>query len=186
MIPKIIHQFWLGSEPPESVVYHHETVARTNPDWRVKLWNEKEVNEYICKRETYNNIPNQLAACVDVIKLHCLKKYGGVVMDTDFIGVRPLDPVLKYSAFACRQPDGVTCNAVYGAKKAHPWIDAMLSDKRHTWCCPHCCYIMEPAMTGLDVEIVPTDWFFPYGHNEHPVPPSPFTLAIHLWEGSWT
>jgi mannosyltransferase OCH1-like enzyme len=186
VIPKIIHQFWVGDKIPNQLMEMHETIVQTNPDWEVKLWFEDEIHEKLCRKQDYDLNPPQKSACVDVIKLYALRKYGGVVLDLDFNGIKSFDPILKYNAFYAKQPDGDPCNACYGSIAGHPWISRMMEDERSKWCSPNCCYIMESAAKGLsDVEVIPTDWLYPYNWNEEPKPHTENTIAIHLWEGSW-
>ena len=185
MIPKTIHQFWLGGAIPQKYLDLHQSIVNTNEGWEVILWQEDEINKNICDPETYDLFDGLYAHCVDIIKLHTLKKYGGVVLDMDFQGISSFDPVLEYSAFTAKQPDGLTCNACYGSEKDHPWIDKMLQNERSKWYPPHCGPMMESTMKDLDVELVSGDWFYPYNWNEEPKPHKESTIAIHLWHGTW-
>lgn len=184
MIPRIIHQVWIGGDLPERLALLHKNMVETNPSWKVKLWDEESVNILLC--DCFEYAHSTKAGSSNVIRLKVLQKYGGVYFDLDFVSVKPIDELEKLSAFVARQPDGVLCNAAMGATPFHPWINAMLDNygdykkKDAAWGC----YVMEPHLTP-DVAILPTDTFYPYGHNESPKPPTENTLAYHLWEGSW-
>jgi mannosyltransferase OCH1-like enzyme len=183
MLPKTIHQIWLGGDLPPRLVQARNTIIQTS-GWNVKLWTEEEIHTCVCRLEDYNHTPQQYAGQVDIIKLHILKLFGGVALDLDFVGHKSFDPVRDCQAFAVRQPDGTCCNAIMGATRNHPWVNRILADEKIRWGAPHTCYVMEP-MHGEDVTIYPTDWFYPYGHDEEPKPPTTATIATHLWEGSW-
>ena len=184
MIPKIIHQVWLGDPMPDKFVKLHEKLKETNPSWQIKLWDEESIEILLCDCFAYAHATK--AGSSNVVRLIALQQYGGVYFDLDFVAVKPIDELEKYSAFVARQPDGVLCNAAMGATPSHPWINAMLENygeyqkKDAAWGC----HVMEPHLTP-DVTILPTDTFYPYGHNESPKPPTENTLAYHLWEGSW-
>jgi len=38
MIPKIIHNIWIGGELPEANEYFSQKVLRMNPGYELKLW----------------------------------------------------------------------------------------------------------------------------------------------------
>ena len=184
MIPKIIHQVWLGGSMPEKLSQLHDKMREVNPSWRVKLWDEDSIEILLCDCFAYAH--STKAGSSNVVRLKALQKYGGVYFDLDFVAVKPIDELEKLSAFVARQPDGVLCNAAMGATPSHPWINGMLENygeyqkKDAAWGC----HVIEPNLTP-DVAILPTDTFYPYGHGETPKPPTENTLAYHLWEGSW-
>jgi mannosyltransferase OCH1-like enzyme len=184
VIPKIIHQVWIGGELPPHLADLHKAMKEMNPDWMVKLWDEESVEILLC--DCYEYAHSTKAGSSNIIRLKALQKYGGVYFDLDFVAVKPIDELAKYSAFAARQPDGVICNAAMGAEPSHSWINAMLENygdqrkKDAAWGC----YIMEEHLTP-DVTLLPTDTFYPYGHHESKKPPTENTLAYHIWEGSW-
>lgn len=184
MIPKIIHQVWLGGSIPEKFKTLHAAMRDMNPAWCMQLWDEAKIHAELCTATDYAHATK--AGASNVVRLKALQKYGGVYFDLDFVVLQPFDVLEKYTAFVARQPDGVLCNAAMGAAPNHPWINAMLANygdyqqKDAAWGC----YVIEPHLTA-DVAILPTDIFYPYGHDEKPKPPTAATLAYHLWEGSW-
>ena len=184
MIPKTIHQVWLGGSMPEKLSQLHAKMKEVNPSWQVRLWDEESIGVLLCDCFAYAH-PNK-AGSSDVVRLKALQKYGGVYFDLDFVAVRPIDELEKYSAFAARQPDGVICNAAIGAEPSHPWINAMLENYEESYkrVSAWGCHVIEPNLTP-DVTLLPTDTFYPYGHDQSPKPPTENTLAYHLWEGSW-
>jgi len=183
---KRIHLIWLGNRPSfvdESVL----NVRRMNPDFEVLLWNESSLAS---EMEPYQYEHHTAAGASNVIRLHVLRKYGGIYVDPDFIHLKSFDQIQNFdllTAFVARQPDGCLCNACFGAEPNHPWINAMVDnygDQRvrdAAWGC----HIMEPYLTP-DVTILPTDTLYPYNWNESPKPPTENTIAYHLWHGSWT
>ena len=184
MIPKIIHQVWVGGDMPDHLLRLHSLMKDVNSSWDVKLWRDESIHSELCCINEYDH--STKAGSSNIIRLKAIQKYGGVYFDLDFVPVRPIDELQQYTAFAARQPDGIICNAAIGATQNHPWINAMLNNygdyqkKDASWGC----HIIEPYITD-DVTLLPTDTFYPYGHEDKPNPPTKNTLAYHLWEGSW-
>lgn len=83
LIPKIIHQIWIGSrEAPISLM---DTWKEKNYDWEYKFWNEKSINS-----EFPGLLENQLitkcksmSGKADIIRYYILDKYGGIYIDAD-------------------------------------------------------------------------------------------------------
>jgi mannosyltransferase OCH1-like enzyme len=184
MIPNIIHQVWIGGAMPDRIVQLRDKMQEVNPSWTLKLWDEESVEVLLCDCFEYAHATK--AGSSNVVRLKALQKYGGVYFDTDFVAVKPIDDLSNLSAFVARQPDGVFCNAAMGAEPSHPWINAMLDNygdyqkKDAAWGC----HVIEPHLNP-DVTILPTDTFYPYGHDQSPKPPTDNTLAYPLWDGSW-
>src|SRR3990167_2074455 len=58
-IPKIIHQFWIGSPVPEKYKQWIESWKKHHPEWEHKLWTDKEVKELkLFNQELFNSLDN--------------------------------------------------------------------------------------------------------------------------------
>src|SRR5574343_865975 len=119
---KIIHQVWLGGkEIPSKFLSLREKLLEFHPEWTYKLWNEDTINKEL------GLLPNQyfhgtFAGSSNIIRLHSLKKFGGIYLDFDFEILKPFDKLLQYSCFVAKQPDGVFCNALFGSVPESKWI----------------------------------------------------------------
>jgi len=178
MIPPTIHRVWLGGNlPPPLEINHFWTM----------MWTEQNVHLLDIKPEEWEH--STYAGSSNIIRLHAVRKFGGIYMDTDCEVVGDLKPLLLNNAFCARQASdpNITCNAVFGATPNHPWILRMIEayKGREKESADVGCYIMEECL-GPDVTVLPTDWFYPYNWNEKPKPPTENTIIIHKWEGSWT
>lgn len=183
MIPRILHMVWLGRTPMRSD--NAKRFIELHPRWILKVWNEDNMGflgltEEVVKHGTF-------AGSSNIVRLAALYKCGGVYIDTDVEPIKPFDDLLRHRAFIARQPDGVFCNAVMGAEPEHIWIDemlgkAILEQKNHdaAWACH-----MIEGTDRSEVAELPTDTFYPFGHDEAPKPPTERTLAVHKWDGSW-
>lgn len=180
MIPLHLHTVWLGvGKIPGSRDW-------LPSGWNHYLWNEDTVYQLGLEPWQYQHAT--LAGSSNIIRLHALRKLGGVYLDTDFDMLRPnmLTALCELSAWVCRQPDGVLCNAAFGAEPAHPWIQAMLDfyGDHQKQDAARGCHVMEPCLTP-DVFVLPSAYFYPYNFDQPPAPPEERTIAIHRWAGSW-
>lgn len=209
IIPKKIHQIWLGSPFPEKYKVWAASWKKLNPDYEYKLWTEVDVDSLeLPNREAYDAITNN-GPKSDILRYHILNKFGGIYIDTDFECLKSFDD-LSYLSFysSAGYPSGV---------EIYPGLIA---------CIPH-----HPVMEKLTLEIdkvtkelidqigalnatssylftkvffeavkeyqkgmviFPPDYFYPYPNNfigfrnsEGTSFIKPCSFAIHYWESSW-
>jgi mannosyltransferase OCH1-like enzyme len=103
MIPKIIHQMWIGPKPaPMKMI---QTWIDKNPEWQHILWTNDLVKEkypngfknqkHIDEHETWNG------KC-DIMRYEILHEYGGFFIDADAICINSLDDhFLEHDSFSC-------------------------------------------------------------------------------------
>lgn len=84
ILPKKIHQIWLGGQIPDKYKKFIETWQKLNPDWEYKLWTDEDVkNLNIPNRKLFNSLSNY-GPKSDILRYYILNEYGGVYADTDF------------------------------------------------------------------------------------------------------
>lgn len=127
MIPKIIHQIWIGPKP--------EPTKWTNtikidyivkyPEYKYKLWNESNINEL------FINFPNikiiydleeKMCGKADLLRYLILYYYGGIYIDADsvWINEKNFDELIDNSCgfFAAKDPAlNIVTNGVIGTFK---------------------------------------------------------------------
>lgn len=110
MIPKILHQVWLG-EPPAQIKIRMEGVKSLNRDFRYVLHTSAEPFSDDPYVQWILSSKAPTAFLVDRIRLLALARYGGFYVDADAIAVRPLnlidvfsDPKIDF-VFGMRSPD---------------------------------------------------------------------------------
>lgn len=183
MIPKIIHTVWLGDGRP----------PMWGPDTDFWEWNVYRdfSDDAISKGLGINEsqfLGSNHAITSNMLRLHALYRHGGIYLDTDVEVLKDLSPLLEYDEFIARQPDGVFCNAIMGAKPGSPWIKRqieLLQDfKNHD--AAHACHIIEQAPSE-NLTVAPTEWFYPWNWDEKPDRSriTDQTMCVHHWEGSW-
>lgn len=190
MIPKILHQVWIGHNPrrPDHLEYL-DGWRRLHPDWEYKLWTDENLGELDIK-VNLDDWPD-LAGRADIIRAYAVLKYGGVYADCDTEFVKNFDLLLNQRSFAVRQQPWVYCNAMFGAEpceaflefqclhfhlyrgKVSPW--GVMSFSRAVMICP-------------PETLYPPSLFFPYmyGYGKRPASDFPAAYSVHHWDMSWT
>ena len=129
LIPKIIHQVWLGPNPlPQEFVEYRETWRTHNPGWTLELWTEDHLPEPLRRAEVTDRlrVPAERA---DILRLEVLWRYGGVYVDTDFECRRMLEPLIEdVDFFTAYLKPGRVNNAIIGSTAGHPILDRALSE----------------------------------------------------------
>ena len=105
MIPKIIHQIWVGdqSKRPDLLI---QTWIDKNPSWQHKLWTDDNLPELICKKQ-FDECPS-LAGKADILRYQLLYEEGGFFIDADSECINPLDDCLiNNHCFCCWENETV-------------------------------------------------------------------------------
>lgn len=127
-IPKVIHQIWIGPNPPPTKWINSFKVdfIKHNPGWTYRLWTEKEINQLeLVNRELYDQEKN-LAGKADILRYEILYQFGGVYIDADsqWLNQKSLDPLLarvnETGLFAGREDHRLIGICVIGASQNNP------------------------------------------------------------------
>jgi len=95
MIPKIIHQIWIGDQNKRPQKYIDSWKTK-NPNWEHILWTEKNIPELI--NEAQYKAINEFPGKADILRYELLYFYGGIFIDADSECIKPLDD-LKFNDF---------------------------------------------------------------------------------------
>jgi len=101
MIPKIIHQLWIGPKSPPSK--HMNTWKDKNTHMEYIQWNEKEIAKRNFRFECQEKIDDmaEINGKADIMRWEILYHYGGVFLDADSICIESIDDCLMTTkAFA--------------------------------------------------------------------------------------
>ena len=128
MIPRILHQIWLG-EKPFPYEQERSTWLRRHPDWEHRLWTEAEVPGDLELVEAANLL-RQPAERADILRLELLHRLGGVYADADMEALKPIDPLLDVPAFLGLLDSGRVSNAVIGCEPGHPMLALAMHEVR--------------------------------------------------------
>jgi mannosyltransferase OCH1-like enzyme len=206
VLPKKIHQIWMGGQLPDVFLKYTQTWKELNPDWEYKLWLDKDVKDIdIPDRDLFNSIrrPEQRS---DFLRYHVLNQFGGIYADTDFRCLKSLNS-LSYVDFliGIGYPQNVELYiGLIGSIPNHPILQKIINDMtviRHggwqdvfeTTGTYFFTRKFFEVVTGYQKGIVPlpTDYLYPFpnqaGHERRDGDEyiKPCSYAIHYWAVSW-
>ena len=101
MIPRAIHQIWLGGALPEQYASWRKRLIELHPGWDVRLWNESNLPDYARVMDRYDLCGYHPTIASDVFRGLVVLKHGGFYLDCDTEPVSSLEPLRKHP-FVCR------------------------------------------------------------------------------------
>lgn len=145
MIPKVIHYCWLSND--KMPIYIRECIRswkRTNPEYKLRLWSMKDLEEMNPPEYVYEAIKaKKWAFACDYIRLHAIYSEGGIYMDTDVYVKGSLNGFLNHRFFSAietfpgsdhsifstaEMPHGIQIQAaILGSEKGHPFVKDCLN-----------------------------------------------------------
>ena len=190
---KIIH----FTVPKIITPIQRETIERAralHPKWEIKVWQDPiQSDGYLL--EKYWPKVNSGAQRADLIRLDVMYRWGGVYVDGDMRLLKPLDVLVEsYGAFFASAFGDNLEGALFGARKAHPVIRALIDDlllNEPDWNVPPDRttgpdLFARIARWNADVTILPRDTFYSYRPDEtHHRKTHRHSYGEHLWEVSW-
>lgn len=198
MIPRIIHQIWLGDPMPDHLAIYCTTWAEHHPGWEHRLWTDGDFGWLRNQRlfdTAQRHTPHVGQFRADIARYEILHRFGGVYVDCDFECRRPIDDLLDADSFAAWEEDDVWVNnAILGAVPAHPLMADLIarlpaSVARHRGKRPN-------VMTGPQfltqrarrhhITVHPARLFYPYSWSEldRQGEDFPDVYAIHHWDNA--
>jgi len=127
MIPKIIHQIWVGPyRIPKRELESVRTLKEKLPDWEHHLWTDDArviMSSNMQEAYDYYGTLGDYVAQANILRLFVVKEFGGVYMDIDFdvlAGFEGIDFSQSDSFFCWHDTDISVCtfpNGVFGGAK---------------------------------------------------------------------
>lgn len=182
MIPRIIHQIWVGPPLPEYMAQFNRRWSELHPDWEVVVWGDEDL-DWLKNRSLYDKaeqyVPKDAVGQFrsDVARYEILNKHGGVYIDFDTEPLKPIDPLIGVGAFATWEEEGkYITNAVMGAEQGHPFmkllIDSLPASARRYKGKP-ATYVSGPRLLSRlyfdfapDLTVYPKEYFLPYLYSD--------------------
>ena len=117
MIPKVIHQIWLGDQGKRPTPLM-ETWRDMNPEWEYKIWTEENLPQLRCQAQF--DAMAELAGKADILRYEILLNEGGFYIDADSKCIAPLpDFFLNNECFCCWENEetreGLMANGYLGS-----------------------------------------------------------------------
>ena len=139
MIPKIIHQIWLGPNKRPDIWMNSWKInyIKKHPDWTYKLWTETEINELkLINKEIYDEEPYYTGKS-DIARYEILYQFGGVFIDADSLWIEGnnislniiLDMTKESNMFCAEEPVNKwsIANGVIGFAKNHETLKNIIN-----------------------------------------------------------
>jgi mannosyltransferase OCH1-like enzyme len=183
MIPKNLHQIWLGPKPiPLEYLEWNKKLQLLHPDWTYYFWTDDNIQDFKYK--------NLLSSCVsesaksDVIRIEAVHRYGGIYCDMDVEPLRAFDStLLSNDAFGCWAWPTVIGSGIFGTIPNHPWLNRIIEELPQ-WASkpdPWSPYLFSQNL--MDVTVYPGDFFLEGGKDRFKNTEHSYT--IHHWHMSW-
>jgi len=100
VIPKKIHQIWLGSPLPIKYFRLIKSWIEKHPDWEYKLWTDKDVEPFgMVNKKLFDSIDNY-GIKTDILRYEIIYRHGGLYIDTDFKCIKPMDDLMYLDFFS--------------------------------------------------------------------------------------
>src|SRR4029079_2825346 len=108
MIPKLMHQIWVGPLPPP--LAWMSTWKEKHPGWKYRLWTNEDLQQHpwinFRHMKTYYN-QGKFNGVADLMRYEILYDWGGVVIAADSICLNPIDELFQdnYPLYAINTGD---------------------------------------------------------------------------------
>lgn len=132
MTPKIIHYVWVGDQPKPPIVKKCiESWKKYAPEYRIICWDNDRASTIKNQYLTEALEARKWAFASDVIRLHALKSYGGIYLDSDLELTQSLDSFLSctnfFSGFELHKGEHFPVTALMGSAQNGDFVTKLLS-----------------------------------------------------------
>lgn len=100
---KIIHQIWIGEEPPDIIKECLHSVESMNPDYDYRLWGNEDLHQFGLKGYLDIGVPETYIA--NIMRFTILSEIGGWHIDADMMAKSSLNG-LPNGEFVCSLVQG--------------------------------------------------------------------------------
>lgn len=131
LIPRKIHQIWLGSPLPKKYEKLQQSWIKNHPNWEYKLWTEKEVIEFKLKNLELYNSTNNYGEKSDIVRYEILYRIGGIYVDCDFECLKSFENIIHLCDFFAGVGYGsnpIILSGIIGSIPGHPILKTCIED----------------------------------------------------------
>ncbi len=131
IIPKIIHQIWIGGKLPKKYEKLRKTWQDIHPDWEYTLWTDEEVATFEMQNRDLFEKAQNIGQKADILRLEILHKFGGLYVDMDFECVHPFDQLNHtYTFYTGLNHTRIfeLANGLIACTPGHPLIERMINN----------------------------------------------------------
>lgn len=193
MIPKKLHQVWLGDKDiPRKFIEFTNNWRDLHPDWDYKLWTDETISD----KPEIKNLVDQCGAFSsksNVVRLYAVYLEGGVYADMDVDWVQNFNKLLNVNAFAAREQKHLFCNALFGAISNSEWVKCQIEELPELvhlpppWGPPLMTRASDSFKQTEQFNEYPKNYFYPFLWNQKAGDKCEYknSYAIHYWAFSW-
>lgn len=211
MIPRHIHQIWLGtSEIQREHLEYMKQWKDMYPDFGYTLWKDIDVSDIVPvnKQIYFNSTQYTSAMKADIMRYEILQKHGGIYIDVDFQPLKRMEEsMLDWKFFGGIQNNGQTAIGIIGSEPETDvmkdvcnnivenieikltqgklqYVDQLTGPEYFT-------RITDPYKTDRRCIFYNSEFFYPYWiteterRNEDFKMTCPKAYAVHHWTKSW-
>lgn len=172
MIPKIIHQVWIGDQTKRPKFM--QEWKDNHPDWEYILWDDDRVDSEDWANKKHIQMYRESGrphGATDVMRYEIIYRYGGIVIPADEQFVSTLDDLLDepFTVYECEKIYPGRLMPLFGAEKGYPLLQLTIEElgKREMgepWITSGNMFWTEMC-EGSDIKILPAYTFLPYHHR---------------------
>lgn len=117
---KILHQIWIGGDPPPYYYSNRQTFSTYNRHWQLCLWEKRNI-EIVLRGlsqklvKSFNMCENSKIAQADLARLCIVYVYGGLYADLDIEFFRDVEPLFRSNkpVFFREAESGLVTNSIF-------------------------------------------------------------------------
>lgn len=204
IIPRIIHQIWLGPlKPPQDAM---DSWKQKHSGWEYLLWTEDNLPELVNNQAFLDsdNFPQK----ADILRYEILQQFGGVYMDADVYCLKPIDDLyegwvsqgVELIAAIEGSPDrpDLVANTFIAAAENHHFIVGVVngidvSKEGGAWEITGPQYFTDCIKSYKpEIKLLSSTTFFPIHHANkecrlidlEEIDKNPDVYGVHLWTGT--
>lgn len=207
IIPKIIHQIWLGSPVPEHLKEFMASWKKMHPDWHYILWTDTDAEKFPLKNRHVYNAAKNYGQRSDILRYEILYQYGGLYIDVDFRCVKPFDILHHALDFYCGLiTESYLANGLIASTPGHTLLKKVIDSIHSVSVKDNFQNIIDLTGPGLLQKIfleyaetcpgrnvlMPCTYFYPSPNTARHLPKrgqdayiKPESFAIHYWACTW-
>lgn len=191
MIPKIIHQMWIGPQSPPFELL--KTWKEKNPSWQYVFWDNLAIKKFKFKNQAQIDKMEEWNGKCDIMRYEILHQMGGFFVDADTICLRPLnDELFTYDNIAVYENEksrgGLVACGYMGCKPESELMKLCIENieivESPAWWYVGPAYFTEIINRFYpDIKIHNSELFIPNHYSGHRTNNNPY--ADHLWGNTY-